>query len=328
MKSALKVTTSLVFGLLCQLGVLSTAQSQTAAYPAHPVRVIVPVAAGGPSDVVARILTQKLSASLGQNFYIDNQPGAGQNIGIGKAARAPADGYTLVVVSSSYTVNPFLYAKVPYDPQKDFSAVSLIGVSPNILLTTPSLPAANVQELVSLVKAHPGKYGYAHSGIGTTPQLAGALFNLSQGLDLVGVPYNGSGPAVQSVMAGHAVIAFSALTPAVAQVNAGKVRALAVTTAKRSAALPDVPTLKEAGLPNQESDTMTGILVPSGTPAAVIDLLNLEVTKALSDPKVKSQLTTLGVDIVGSSPAEFESRIKAELSRWSGVIRQAHLSAE
>lgn len=328
MKIACKVTTALAFGLFCQFGVLSTARSQTAAYPAHPVKVIVPVAAGGPSDVVARLLAQKLSASLGQNFYIDNQPGAGQNIGIGKAARAPADGYTLVVVSSSYTVNPSLYAKVPYDPHKDFSAVSLIGVSPNILLMTPSLPVANVQELVSLVKAHPGKYSYAHSGIGTTPQLAGVLFNLSQGLDLVGVPYNGSGPAVQSVMAGHAAIAFAALTPAVALVNAGKVRALAVTTAKRSTALPDVPTLKEAGLPNQESDTMTGILVPSGTPAAVIDLLNLEVTKALSDPEVKSQLTTLGMDIVGSSPAEFESRIKAELSRWSSVIRQAHLSAE
>ena len=328
MKYTTKVTSALAIGLFCQLGRLSTAQSQTTTYPAHPVRVIVPVAVGGPSDLVARILAQKLSASLGQNFYIDNQPGAGQNIGIGKAARAPADGYTLVVVSSSFTVNPSLYAKVPYDPQKDFSAVTLIGVSPNILLTNPSMPVSSVQELISVVKAHPGQYSYAHSGIGTTPQLAGELFNLSQGLDLVGVPYNGSGPAVQSVVAGHVSIAFAALTPAIAQVNAGTVRALAVTTAKRSAALQNVPTLKEAGFPNQESDTMTGILVPSGTPAAVIELLNLEVTKALSDPDVKSQLTTLGVDIVGSSSAEFESRIKAELSRWSGVIRQAHLSAE
>ena len=222
-------------------------------YPARPVRAIVPFAPGGPADVFARLVTLNLSRSLGQQFYVENQPGAGGNLGMGAGARAASDGYTIMVVSTSYVVNPSLYPKIPYDPFKDFAPVTLGAVSPNILVVHPSIPAGTVKELIAFLKANPGKYSFAHSGVGTTPQLSGEMFKHSQNLDLVSVPFNGSAPAIQSALAGHTPIAFTVLTPAVPQVKEGKLRALAVTTPKRSPALPDVPTLAEAGLPDPES---------------------------------------------------------------------------
>ena len=320
-----------LLALLSALSLIAIAQcarAESAAYPAHPVKIIVPIGAGGPSDVVARVIAEKLTLSLGQAFLVENQPGAGANIGMGNGARAPADGYTLLVVSSAYVVNPALYEKVPYDPYKDFAAISLVAVSPNILIVNPSLPVNTVHELTTYLKAHPGQYAYAHPGVGTTPQLSGELYRLSQNVDLVPIPYSGSAPAIQSAVAGHAAIAFTALTPAVALVNGGKVRALAVTTPRRSPALPDVPTLAEAGLQDQEADTMTGIMAPAGTPPAVINLLHREIVKAVGDPEVKAKLAGLGFDVVGSSPAEFDARIRAELPRWAKVIRTAHLKAE
>jgi tripartite-type tricarboxylate transporter receptor subunit TctC len=300
----------------------------TGLYPARPVKIIVPIGVGGPSDVVARILADKLTRSLGQTFLVENQPGAGANIGMGNAARAAADGYTLLVVSSSYVVNPSLYPKVPYDLNKDFVAVSLVAVSPNILVVNPSLPVQSVQELTSYLKAHPGQYAFAHPGVGSTPQLSGELFRLTQGVDLVSAPYSGSAPAIQSAVAGHVAIAFSALTPAVALVKAGKLRALAVTTPKRSPSLPDVPTFAEAGLRDQEADTMTGIVAPTGTPQAVITRLSLEIAKAVADPEVRAKLEGLGFEVIGSTPAEFDARIKTEMPKWAKVIQSAHLKAE
>jgi tripartite-type tricarboxylate transporter receptor subunit TctC len=260
-----------------------TASAQV--YPARPVRVIVPFSAGGPTDVFARIIAGNLSRNLGQQFYVENQPGAGGNLGMGAGARATPDGYAITIVSTSYVVNPSLYVKTPYDPFKDFAPVTLAAATPNILLVHPSIPANNVKELIAFLKANNGKYSYAHSGIGTTSHLSGEMFKHSQGIDLVSVPFNGAAPAVQSTLAGHTPIAFTVLTPAVPQVKEGKLRALAVTTPKRTPALPDVPTMAEAGLPGQESDTISGVLVPTGTPQPIIAMLHNEIGKAMAEPE-------------------------------------------
>jgi tripartite-type tricarboxylate transporter receptor subunit TctC len=297
-------------------------------YPTRPVRIIVPFAPAGPTDVFARLLAQKLSETLGQHFYIENQVGAGGNIGMGNAARAAPDGYTIVIVSTSYVVNPSLYAKVPYDPLKDFAPVTLAAVSPNVLTVHPSIPANDVKELIVHIKANPGKYSFASAGLGTTPHLSGELFKLSQGLDLVHVPFNGSAPAIQSAIAGHTPIAFTVVTPVVPQVKEGKLRALAVTTPKRSPALPEVPTLAEAGLPDQEADTMQGILVPAGTPRPIIDLLNREIVNVMALPDVKDRMAALGYEPVANTPEEFAARIKAEIPKWGKVIRDANIRAE
>ena len=302
------------------------AKAQT--YPARPVRVIVPFSPGGPTDMFARIVSGNLSRALGQQFYVENQPGAGGNLGMGAGARAASDGYTILVVSTSYVVNPSLYAKIPYDPFKDFAPVTLAAATPNVLLVHPSIPANDVNELIAFLKANNGKYSYAHSGIGTTSHLSGEMFRSSQDLDLVSVPFNGAAPAVQSVLAGHTPIAFTVLTPAVSQVKEGKLHALAVTTPKRTQALPDVPTMAEAGLPGQESDTMSGILVPTYTPPPIIELLHREIGKAMIEPEAARKLASLGFDTIDSTPEEFSSRIQTEIPKWAKVIRAAGIKTE
>ena len=297
-------------------------------YPTRPVRIIVPFAPAGPTDVFARLLVQKLSQNLGQQFYVENQVGAGGNIGMGNAAHAAADGYTIVFVSTSYIVNPSLYAKIPYDPFKDFAPVTLAAVSPNVLTVHPSVQAKTVKELIAEIKANPGKYSFASAGLCTTPHLSGELFKLSQGLDLVHVPLNGSAPAIQSALAGHTPIAFTVVTPVVPQVKEGKLRALAVTTPKRSPALPEVPTLAEAGLPDQEADTMQGILVPAGTPKAIIDLLHSHIVNVMPLTDVKERMAVLGFEPVANTPEEFAARIEAEIPKWGKVIRDANIKAE
>ena len=298
------------------------------AYPARPVRVIVPFAPGGPTDVLARLVAQKLSQSFGQQFYVENQAGVGGNLGMGAGARAIPDGYTITAVSGSYVVNPSLYPQIPYDPHKDFAPVTLAAVSPNVVVTHPSIPADNIQELIAFLRANPGKYSFAHAGKGTTSQLSGELFKQSQNLDIVPVPFNGSAPAIQATLAGHTLIAFTALTPAVPHVKDGKLRALAVTTPKRSPALPDVPTLAEAGLPNQESDTIFGILVPAHTPEPVITLLHKEISNVLTQPGIEEKLASLGFEAIVSTPDEFAARIENDISKWAKVIRAANIKAE
>ena len=302
------------------------AKAQT--YPARPVRVIVPFSPGGPTDVFARIVAENLTRSLGQHFYVENQPGAGGNLGMGAGARAASDGYTVMVVSTSYVVNPSLYAKVPYDPFKDFAPVTLAATTPNVLLVHPSIPANNVKELIEFLKDNNGKYSYAHSGIGTTSHLSGEMFRHSQDLDLVAVPFPGAAPAVQSTLAGHTPIALTVLTPAVPQVREGKLRALAVTTPKRSPALPDVMTMAEAGLPGQESDTMSGVVVPAHTPPPIIELLHREIGKAMIEPEAAQKLTSLGFDTIDTTPEEFSSRIQTEIPKWAKVIQTAGIKAE
>jgi len=314
------------FGAAAALGLaLGLTPVRAADYPDHPVKVIVPFAAGGPTDVMARLVAQKLSEELKQQFYVENRPGAGGNIGMAEAGRAKPDGYTLLVASSSYVVNPSLYVKAPYDPYRDFAPITLAAASPNILVVNSSFPAKSVKELIDLLKKEPGKYTIANPGIGTTPQLAAELFKLSLQLDATSVPFGGAAPAIQSAISGHTPIAFSALPPTSPQVKAGTLRGLAVTSAKRSDALPDVPTLAEAGVPEQESETMQGVFAPAGTPKAIIDRLNKEIAKAMALQDVKDKCAQLGFDPVANSPEEFTAYIKKEVEKWGKVIKEAKI---
>jgi tripartite-type tricarboxylate transporter receptor subunit TctC len=299
----------------------------TKAYPNRPVHIIVPFAAGGPTDVFARLVAEKLSQSLGQQFYVEDQPGAGGNIGMGRAVRAAPDGYTILFVSTSFIVNPSLYPQIPYDPFKDFAPVTMAAFAPNVLVVNPTLPAKDVKELVAFLKANPGKYSYASAGVGTTPHLSGELFKLREGVDLAHVPFNGSGPAITSVLGAHTPIGFTVLTPAVQHVKSGTLRALAVTTPRRSPALPEIPTLAEAGLPDQEADTMQGVLVPAGTPKPIIELLQREIVKAMATPDASEKMATLGFEAVGSTSDEFAVRIKTEIPKWQKVIETAGIKA-
>jgi tripartite-type tricarboxylate transporter receptor subunit TctC len=292
------------------------------AYPNRPVRVLVPFVPGGTTDVLARLVAQRLYASLGQQFYIENHGGAGGNIGMGMAATSPADGYTILIISNSFFLNPSLYAKVPYDPAKDFAAVSLLATSPYLLSIHPSIPAQNLKEFVTLVKANPGKYSYASSGRGTPGHLSAELFRLPLGLDLVHVPFNGGGPAIQATLAGHVPVSFNALPTGSPHVKDGKLRPLAVMSAKRNAALPDVPTLAEAGFPGGEVDIMIGVVARTGTPQPIIDLIHREVVKITAQPDYLSRLAALGLEPVGNSPQEFDAILRAELPKWAKVIAE------
>jgi len=295
------------------------------AYPTHPVKIIAPFSAGGPSDLVARLLADKLSQALGQPFYVEDHPGAGGNIGMTQVARSAPDGYTILVASSSYVVNPSLYANNPYDPYKDFAPITLAGAAPNILIAHPSLPAKTVKEVIALLQANPGKYAIANSGLGTTPQLAAELFKLAFKLDQPSVPYAGGAPVIQVVVAGQTLVGFANLTTATPQILGGTLHGLAVTALKRSDAVPDVPTMLEAGVAGQESETMQGVFVPGGTPQAIVDLLNREVVKALHQPDVQEKCKQVGLDIVADTPAEFAAYIKKEVDRWHQVIVDAKI---
>ena len=294
-------------------------------YPDHPVKIVAPFAAGGPSDIIGRILADKLSSSLKQRFYVEDHPGAGGNIGMTQVARSAPDGYTILVASSSFTVNPSLYAKPPYDPFKDFAPVTLAVDSPNVLIVHPSMPVKTLKELVALIRANPGRYAIANSGLGTTPMLATELLKLTFKLEATSVPYNGGAPAVQATVANQTPIGFATLPPAYPHVVSGNLRALAVTSAKRAATLPNVPTMAEAGAPDQESDTMQGIFVPAGTPPEIVAVLNREIVKALALPDVQAKCKELGFDVVGNSPADFSAYIKKEVGRWHKVIVDAKI---
>jgi tripartite-type tricarboxylate transporter receptor subunit TctC len=297
-------------------------------YPDRPVKIVVPFAPAGPTDVIARIIADKLSANLGKQFYVENRAGAGGNTGTGQVATAPPDGYTLIVVSTGFVVNPSLFAKVPYDPVKDFAPISNIAVSPNVLTVHPDVPAKSVKELVGLIKANPGKYSFAAPGVGSTPHLSGEIFRVSQGIDMVTVQFTGAGPAIQNTVGGHTPIAFTALPPAAPQIKEGKLRALVVTSEKRAPGFPDVPTVAEAGLPGQEAYTLTGMLAPAGTPKEIITLLHREIVKIVAEPDVQKRLDELGFEVVANTPEQFAERIKFELEKWGKVVREAKIKVE
>ncbi len=297
-------------------------------WPTKPVKIIVPFAPAGPTDVMARILAQKYSESMGQQFVVENRAGAGGNIGMGAAAKAPPDGYTILVSSSSNVVNPSLYAKIPYDPYKDFAPVTLAAASPNVLVVHPSVQAKNVQELVALLRASPGKYAFAHPGTGTTPHLSGELFRLAFKVDMINVPFNGAGPAVAAAVGNQTPIAFVAIPPATPHVKNGALRALAVTGKSRSAALPGVPTMAEAGAQGQEAETMQGVFVPAGTSRAIIDRLHQETVRIVALPDVREKLAGLGFDPIADTPEEFAAYIKSEIAKWAKVIREANIHVD
>jgi tripartite-type tricarboxylate transporter receptor subunit TctC len=297
-------------------------------YPARPVRVIVPFAPGGATDIVARPILQELSKRLGQQFYVENVPGASGNIGTAQAARAAPDGYTILLAYSSHTSNPFMFDKLPFDPVKDFAPITIAVTSPAVLSVHPSLPSKTVGELVALVKANPGKYSFASGGTGTQPHLAGEQFRMSLGLDLVHVPHNGGGPALASAIAGHTPIIFSTLSPAVPFIKEGKLRALALTGRARSRSTPDVPTMTEAGYPNIQGDTWVGALVPARTDPQIINLLHREIVGILRAPAMHSRLVELGYEAVGNSPEEFAAQIKSEIATWARVIPAAGIRAQ
>jgi tripartite-type tricarboxylate transporter receptor subunit TctC len=296
-----------------------------APYPAKPIRVVVGFSAGGPSDVIARLVAQKASEAWGQQVYVENVPGAGSNTANAQVAKAAPDGYTVLVVSTGFIVNASLYAKVPYDPVHDFQPVTLVAASPNVIVVNPSVPAKTVKELIDVIKANPGKYSFAGPGIGSTPHLSGELFKLKFGLDLVHVPFGGAGPAIQSTLAGHTPIAFTALPPAIQQIKEGSLRGLAILSEKRVASLPDLPTMAESGIPDQEADTLTGIVVPKGTPRDIVDKWQREVAKFVASPEGAEKLAALGFVPVGNTPEEFGKRIGSELIKWAQVIKDAKI---
>src|SRR6478736_4819904 len=287
--------------VLLAAGIVSAAAQN---YPSRPVRVIVPFAPGGPTDVFARLMSQKLSEQTGKQFYVENVGGAGGNAGSGRAAQAAPDGYTILVTGGSHLNNPFLYSQIPYDPLKDFDAVTLAVDSAVVLTVHSSVPAQSVKDLVALIRATPGKYSYASPGTGTPPQLVGALFRLSLDLDLVHVPFNGGGPAIGSTVAGHTPISFGAMAPAVPLVRDGKLRALAVTSKARSQTLPDVPTMAEAGYSEVEGSSWTAVVVPAGTPKDIVASLNRMIAAIVALPDIKERLGALGYEPIGSSPEQ------------------------
>ena len=291
-------------------------------------RVVVGFPAGGPTDVIARMVAQKLSDALGQQFFVENIGGAGGNTASGQVARATPDGYTMMAISTGFVVNPSLYAKVPYDPIKDFAAVTLVAVSPNVVVVNPQVPAKSLPELVKLIKDNPGKYSFAGPGVGSTPHLGGELFRLAFNLDLVHVPFTGAAPAIQATIGGHTPIAFTALPPALSAVQAGQLRALGVAAGERASGMPDVPTFAEQGIRDQDADTITGLVAPAGTPKAIVDLLYREIAKAVSQPDVKERLTALGFKPVANTPDEFAARITLEIEKWGKVVRDAKLRIE
>jgi tripartite-type tricarboxylate transporter receptor subunit TctC len=317
---------SIVVGLAALLMASASFAQQT--YPDRPVKMIAPFAPGGPVDAVARVLAPKLSEGLGQQFYVENHPGGSGNIGTALAAKATPDGYTILVISSTLVVNPSLFAKLGFDTTTDLAPISLVAVSPQILLVNPAVPATNVKELAAWAKASPGKYSYAHAGLGTPGYLAGEMLKQAFGLDLVAVSFNGGGPAITSTIGGHTPIVFTSIASAAAQVTSGTLRALAVTSARRSPALPDVPTLAESGAPGQESDIILGVLVPAGTSPEIIDRLHREIVRIVAMPDVRERLAALGFEPIAGSPQEFADRIKWEIDKWAKVIRAADIKPQ
>jgi tripartite-type tricarboxylate transporter receptor subunit TctC len=292
------------------------------------VRVIVPVAAGGANDTTARLFAQQLAEILRQQFYVENLAGAGGNLGIGTAARAAPDGYTLLAAGGNFVINPSLYAKIPYDPERDFEAVSLMCSSPHVFAVHPSVPANDITEFIALAKASPGKWSYASAGRGTPAHLAGELFKLAFGVDVTHVPFTGGGPAMTATLGGHTPCVVSALPTGAPYAKAGNVRALAMMSAKRSPLLPDVPTMAEATGTGLEADIVTGLVAPAGTPREIIDLLHGAIAKVVAPRDFTDRLSRLGFDPVVSTPEQFAEWIRIEIAKWRKVIREANIAVQ
>jgi tripartite-type tricarboxylate transporter receptor subunit TctC len=309
--------------------VAATAVATAANYPDRPVTVVVGFPPGGASDIPARILTDKLSNLLGQPVIVDNRPGAGGNVAGEFVAHAAPDGYTLLIGNNAIlATNASLYSNIGFDAVKDFAPISLIGTQANVLVVNPNVPAHSLAELIALAKANPGKLNFASSGYGLAAHLAGELFKAQAHIDIVHVPYKGSAPALEDVIAGQDQMMFATISGVMGFLKNGQVRALAVTTLKRTAILPDIPTMDEAGLPGFEATTWHGLVAPAGTPPAIIDTLHGALVETLADPDVQKKLAALGVDIGPDSPAEFLAYIKAEIPKWAAIIKASGAKVE
>jgi tripartite-type tricarboxylate transporter receptor subunit TctC len=316
---------TIIGGMLFAAAVSLSPAAGAQTFPTKPVRIIVPFGPGGPPDIIARILASKLTERWGQNVFVENMPGAAGNTAYARAAPMAPDGYTLVSMSPGYTVNPSLYSKLPFDPVKDFDAITLVAGSPNVVLVHPSVPAKTMKELIALIQANPDKYSYGHPSSGTIPHLLGESLKQRYKLDLVTVPFNGAGAAITSAIGNHTPIAIAAVPGAKASVMAGTLRPLAVTSAKRSAALPDVPTMDEAGIPDLEGETLSGILAPAGLPKPLLMKIDQDITWALAQPDMRSRLAELGFEPKGDGPEKYQAKIRSEMAKWAAVVKAANI---
>jgi tripartite-type tricarboxylate transporter receptor subunit TctC len=306
--------------LLALVAALACAQT----YPTKPIRLVVPFPPGGATDILARDVAQKLTEAWGQSVIVDNRPGAGGNIGSELVAKSAPDGYTLEMGTvGTHAINASLYAKMPYDHVKDFTPVILVAGVPNVLVVNPALPANSVAELIAYAKANPGKLNFASSGNGTSIHLSGELFKVMAGVQITHIPYKGSAPALQDLLAGQVQMMFDNLPPSLPQIKAGKLRALAVTSLARAPALPDVPTLAESGLPGFEASSWFGILAPAGTPAPIVAKLNAEIAKWLATPEAKEKLSKQGANAAGGTPDDFAKHIATETAKWAKVVKDS-----
>jgi tripartite-type tricarboxylate transporter receptor subunit TctC len=298
------------------------------AFPSRSVRIVVGFAAGGATDIQARLMGQWLSDHLGQQFIVENRAGAGGNIGAEAVARAPADGYTLLFVSSPHAVNPSLYAKLPYDTLRDFAPVAMVASSPYILVIHPSLPVRNMKEFIALAKSRPDQINYASGGSGSSAHLAAELFNQMAGVKLREIPFKGAGPALIATLSGEVAVDFGNALTVKPHMQSGRLRALGIASPKRSESFPDLPTIAESGVPGYRADAMLGFLAPVNTPRAIIDLLNAEAHKAMRRPDTLETMRSMAVDIALSTPEEFGRLIESEMQRWGKLVRALNLKAE
>lgn len=305
---------------------MTLAQAQT--WPAKPIRMILAFPPGGPTDIVSRVLAQKLGEQLGQQVLVDNKPGAGGNIGAELASKAPNDGYTIFYNTSAIVINPALYGRASYDTLKDFVPVVLTAAIPMVLVVNPTVAAKNMKEFVDLVKSKPGQINYSSSGSGTITHLASAMLSAQMGLSTQHVPYKGSAPGLVDLAAGQTQFMTDTINTALPYIKDGRLRAIAVTSAKRSQVLPDLPTFSESGLPGFDAAAWQGVVVPAGTPAEIVTRLNAEINKAMQDAGVRARLAGQGADVLGSTPAEYAAYIRAEMPRWARAIKESGAKAE
>lgn len=310
------------------IAALAGPQAAAQNYPTRAVRIVSPFPPGGSVDVVGRLLAAKLTENLGQQFLVDNRSGASGIIGTEHVAKAQPDGYTLLINTLPLVTNQFLMARVPYDPIRDFAPISMVTSSPSLVTVHPSVPVKSIKELVALAKARPGQLNYSAEGVGTNPHIAGELFNLLAGVNIVAVQFKGGGPADLAAISGEVAITFGNISQQVGYINSGRLRALAVTSTERSPAMPELPTVAEAGVPGYEFLTWHGILAPKGTPAQIITLLNAELRKVLTGPGQAKLWQDRGLDVIASSPEEFARRLETEQQKWGRVIKERGIRAE
>ena len=303
--------------------------AQPAAWPAKPIRYIVPFAPGGTTDIIARVVGEKLSVALGQQIVVDNKAGQGGSVGSAELARAAPDGYTIGGGTiSSHGINATLYDKLPYDPVTSFTPITLYATQPNVLLVHPSVPAKTVKEFIALLKADPDKYSFGSAGAGTSQHISGEMFKTMAGVKMQHIPYRGSGQMMPELLGGTLLVAFDNIATAVPQVKAGKLRALAVTTAKRSSVMPDVPTLAESGLAGYELSSWQAVFAPAGTPKAIVDRLYTEIAKILQTPEVQKRFAELGLDVSGMPPAELAALVKSDVPRLAKIVKESGAKAD